>query len=161
MRQKRCNNGTLCQANCKLECAIEYAQGESGFNCTPWYFPTQDKPVKMCTPWESVQFEKIMFKDIPGDHCDYCLPDCSETQYTTSTTVVPFRRCDYKNLGVSYLCNLNDLDLPEPRIWGKQVIEEYENRGNGQLPWFIAQQVNRFTRGKSLLESWGTTFLPD
>ena len=58
--------------------------------------------------------------------------------------MVPFRRCDYKNLGVSYLCNLNDLDLPEPRIWGKQVIEEYENRGNGQLPWFIAQQVRTY-----------------
>ena len=96
---------------------------------------------KMCTPWEAVRFEKIMFKDIPDDQCDFCLPDCSETQYTTSTTVVPFRRCDYKNLGVSYLCDLNDLNLPEPRIWGSQVIEEYSNRGNGELPWFIKEQV--------------------
>ena len=95
----------------------------------------------MCTPWEAVRFEKIMFKDIPDDQCDFCLPDCSETQYTTSTTVVPFRRCDYKNLGVSYLCDLNDLNLPEPRIWGSQVIEEYSNRGNGELPWFIKEQV--------------------
>ena len=67
--------------------------------------------------------------------------DCSETQYTTSTTVVPFRRCDYKNLGVSYLCNLNSFDLPEPTIWGKQVINEYENRGNGELPWFLKEEV--------------------
>ena len=65
----------------------------------------------------------------------------TKTQYTTSTTVVPFRRCDYKNLGVSYLCDLNDLNLPEPRIWGSQVIEEYSNRGNGELPWFIKEQV--------------------
>ena len=95
----------------------------------------------MCTPWEAVRFERIMFKDIPDDQCDFCLPDCSETQYTTSTTVVPFRRCDYKNLGVSYLCDLYDLNLPEPRIWGSQVIEEYSNRGNGELPWFIKKQV--------------------
>ena len=32
------------QANCKLECAIKYAQNMTGFNCTPWYLPTQDHP---------------------------------------------------------------------------------------------------------------------
>ena len=32
------------QANCKLECAIKYAQNMTGFNCTPWYLPTQDSP---------------------------------------------------------------------------------------------------------------------
>ena len=32
------------QANCKLECAIKYAQNMTGFKCTPWYLPTQDSP---------------------------------------------------------------------------------------------------------------------
>ena len=32
------------QTNCKLECAIKYAQNMTGFKCTPWYLPTQDHP---------------------------------------------------------------------------------------------------------------------
>ena len=50
------------QANCKLECAIAYAQNVTKIQCTPWYFPTSDVPVRMCNPWESVTFEKLMFK---------------------------------------------------------------------------------------------------
>jgi hypothetical protein len=94
----------------------------------------------MCDPWQAIIFDKLMFQSLPEDECDHCLPDCSETQFSTSVTLSPFRRCDYKNLGVSYLCNLNDPDLPEPRIWGYQVLDEYEER-DGDVPDYIKLQV--------------------
>jgi hypothetical protein len=93
----------------------------------------------MCDPWEGREFRHHM-SNVPDDECDHCLPDCSETQFSTSVTLSPFRRCDYKNLGVSYLCNLNDPDLPEPRIWGYQVLDEYEER-DGDVPDYIKLQV--------------------
>ncbi len=93
----------------------------------------------MCDPWESKGF-KEQLKSIPDEACEHCLPDCSGTQYSTSLSVSPFRRCDYRNLGVSSLCNLNDATLPEPRIWGAQVIREYEEFFD-ELPVYIKKQV--------------------
>lgn len=129
------------QANCRLECAIEFAQKTIGINCTPWYLPTVDKPVRMCDPWEAVEFDRLMFHEIPDGKCKHCLPDCTTADYSTSISLVPFRRCDYKNLGVSSLCNLNDPRVPEPRIWGDQVIQEFKESGKGPVPAFITSQV--------------------
>ena len=134
------------QSCCMLECRIKYAYMATGLNCTPWYFPNQKEPLQMCDPWEAGQFENEMFKHIPQSQCNYCLPDCSETVYSASCTVAPFRRCDHKNLGVSHLCNLNDPELPQPRIWGHQVIEEYENnpelqKSDGKIPSYIKKGV--------------------
>ncbi len=108
-------------------------------NCTPWYFPTQDSPLKVCDPWEAMNFKEIM-KNVPDDECNHCLPDCSETQFSSTISVSPFRRCDFRNLGVSSLCNLNDPSLPEPRIWGHQVLEEYKAYG-AELPDYVISQV--------------------
>ena len=109
-------------------------------SCTPWNFPTQDIPGLMCDPWISYAIERTMFRDMPDGKCEYCLPDCTETQFTTFVTSVPFRRCDYKNLGVSYLCDFKDPLLPEPRIWGRQVLVEYNKRA-GEVPEYITNQV--------------------
>ena len=71
---------------------------------------------------------------------NYHLLDCSETVYSTSVTVAPFRRCDLRNLGVSHLCDLASPTLPQPRIWGHQVIQEYKETHN-DLPDYIKNGV--------------------
>ena len=70
--------------------------------------------------------------------------------YSTSVTVAPFRRCDLKNLGVSHLCDLASPTLPQPRIWGHQVIQEYKEKNkmpdyikNGVIPIFITISKKR------------------
>jgi hypothetical protein len=35
-------------------------------------------------------------------------------------TTLPFKTCDESNLGISRFCNLDDENLPEPKIWGQQ-----------------------------------------
>ena len=109
-------------------------------NCTPWFFPNLNEGYGMCDPWTSFGIERSMFQDMPDGVCDDCLPDCTETQFATHVTSVPFRRCDYKNLGVSYLCDFKDPFLPEPRIWGRQVLEEYNHLG-AKPPDYVTNQV--------------------
>ena len=76
--------------------------------CIPWYFPINDtSTARLCDPWEARSFRSYM-TSIPYDTCDFCLPDCVTTMYSASVTAAPFRRCDYKNLGVSFLCNFDD-----------------------------------------------------
>ena len=149
MIYKKCNGKMglyIFQTNCRLECALQYAQKELNTSCTPWYFPTQDQPEgqqQMCDPWSAFFMERTMFQDMPDGKCDHCLPDCTETQFSTSVTSVPFRRCDYKNLGVSYLCDFKNPYLPEPRIWGRQVLVEYDE-SPGDVPDYIRNQVIKF-----------------
>ena len=76
--------------------------------------------------------------------------DCSETVYSTSVTVAPFRRCDLKNLGVSHLCDLASPTLPQPRIWGHQVIQEYKEKNNGYLPDYIQNGVPIYFYNKKI-----------
>ena len=98
--------------------------------CIPWYFPINDtSTARLCDPWEAREFRQYM-KSIPYDTCDYCLPDCETTIYHASVTAAPFRRCDYKNLGVSFLCNFNGNILGkqiQPAIWAESVIAQYIN----------------------------------
>ena len=62
----------------------------------------------------------------------HCLPDCEETHYTSSLSSAPFRRCDYKNLGMTPLCQLGDPEYLgssvgsiSPPMWGGSVIDQY------------------------------------
>lgn len=132
------------QASCKLECALNYAQNRTSFDCIPWNLPVptfSERKTRMCNPWETYEFVELMFHQIPDGTCKHCLPDCTETKYSTGVTVAPFRRCDFKNLGVSYLCNIANPGLPEPRIWGEQVLEEYRARSEGETPQYISDKV--------------------
>ena len=58
-----------------------------------------------------------------------CLPDCEETHYTATVSAAPFRSCDFKNLGLSSLCNMGDATGAtaniDPPIWGANVISQY------------------------------------
>ena len=128
------------QSNCYLECylfngQVKLAKNQNlTYNCTPWYLPFHESSLVFCDPWEAIQLNDIMFNNIDLDKmCSHCLPDCSTAIYHPVLTSIPFRTCDDSNLGVSGLCNLEDKTLPEPRIWGKQVREEY----SGTMPAFV------------------------
>ena len=69
-----------------------------------------------------------------------CLPDCEETQYTYSVSAAPFRGCDFKNLGLTPLCDVGGfgsgggggddddhtgLAGMRPPMWGTRVIRQY------------------------------------
>jgi len=115
------------QSNCFLECSLTYAQSlmESEYNrtCSPWFFPTYKSSPAVCNPWDTVDFLKATY-ETPDSSCE-CLPCCTKTIYHSTVTTVPFRRCDDSNLGTSQLCDLEDTIMPEPKIWGQQVKDEY------------------------------------
>ena len=111
--------------------------------CIPWYFPMNESMnTRICDPWEARKFRNLM-ENIPDSQCDKCLPDCSTTLYHASVTAAPFRRCDYKNLGISYLCNFDE--KIDPPIWGQQVLDQYFNDLNvddsSLLPDYIRSGV--------------------
>lgn len=100
--------------------------------CVPWYFPTPaNQSMYVCNPWESVAFLDHMSK-VPAKNC-LCMSDCSGTIYQQQIISAPFRKCDSSSLGVSKLCNLNNKDLPQPTMFGSQVLNEYRNYG-----WYTA-----------------------
>jgi hypothetical protein len=119
------------QSNCVLECSLFLAQkilfSEINATCTPWYLPFPDGDVALCDPWQSIRISDLMFNDIPYNVCSHCLPDCRTTIYHPVFTALPFKQCDESNLGISRFCNLDDESLPEPKIWGQQVLDEYKD----------------------------------
>jgi amiloride-sensitive sodium channel len=123
----------LLTANLQMQTMSKIHQG-----CIPWFFPSEEESITICDPWETVEFFKFM-ANTSDDSCNYCLPDCSNTIYESSITAVPFRRCDSTNLGMSKLCNLDNINLAQPTKFGKQVREEYKGTQN-TTPSFI----NRF-----------------
>ena len=122
------------QSNCLLECSLFYAQkvlSESknmSTPCLPWYFPTYEEIGTICDPWEAAEFDTY-FNNVPDTECLNCSPDCDTVIYEPTITTIPFRRCDFRNLGTSPMCNLDDALLPEPRIWARQVIQELQWEG--------------------------------
>ena len=111
--------------------------------CIPWYFPINDTTKsRLCDPWEAREF-RLHMNSIPHFECSHCLPDCSATLYTASVTAAPFRRCDYKNLGVSTLCDFED--VLDPPIWGQQVLDQYvydlDLEDEKDVPSYISDKV--------------------
>jgi len=127
-------------ANCLLECSFFYAQDllSKAMNlsqpCSPWYFPIYEEVGTICDPWEAAEFNRY-FNNLPGNQCSHCLPDCDTVIYTPTITTIPFRRCDFRNLGVSSLCNLEDPFLPHPQIWAQDLLQQLseENISNQAL----------------------------
>ena len=106
--------------------------------CIPWYFPINDTTKsRLCDPWEAREFREQMDL-IPSDHCNHCLPDCSATIYQASVTAAPFRRCGYKNLGTSFLCDFEK--NIRPPIWGKKVLDQYQAEVS-EVPNYIRDKV--------------------
>ena len=91
---------------------------------------------EICTPWEAKEFREAM-DETPGDYCDHCLPDCDTILYEASISAAPFRHCDYKNLGVSYLCDFDG--TVSPKIWGQRVQDQYMKEISFVRRWYAGQ----------------------
>ena len=92
--------------------------------CIPWFFPRNDTSgLRICDPWEAMKFKNIM-DETPVKVYKHCLTDCSGIIYHASVTAAPFSRCDFKNIGVSDLCNF-DVKYG-PAMWGQSVMDQYK-----------------------------------
>ena len=131
------------QENCFLECSLIFAQNKLkdeqnlGYLCTPWYFPFVDENYTMCDPWQTVRISQIMQNDVSSEQCSYCLPDCVQTIYRTSTTTQQFRRCDERNLELTKMCSILRKNITKPEIWGRQVLDYYLNQ-TGKIPDYLS-----------------------
>ena len=138
------------QGNCFLECTLDYAiekmkEKNETKPCAPWYFPTSSGGnVRMCDPFDSYRFLGYM-KTISMSKCPHCLPDCLSTLYDSSVTAAPFRRCDFKNLGVSPLCSL-DSNI-QPQIWSDSLLTQYKELG--ALPNYVTERVGDATNPRT------------
>ena len=104
----------------------------------PWFYPISDESkARICDPWEANEFRRNM-KIVPYDQCDHCLPDCDKTIYTSSVTAAPFRPCDFRNLGTSFLCDFDQKLYPP--IWGQNVLSQYQEEAN-EIPDYISKEV--------------------
>ena len=138
------------QANCKLECQIgatlKLLKAKNRTTCMPWYYPITGMEYPLCDPWDALQFREQM-QNIPDDSCNACLPDCNHTEIQASVSAAPFRRCDYKNVGISSLCSLETKGAPSPPKWGQNVLTEYKSRSAvGDVPPYVTNQVKNNRR---------------
>ena len=107
--------------------------------CVPWYLPKNESTnIRLCDPWEARTFLKQM-DETPYDTLKHCLPDCSTTVYHGAVTAAPFKKCNMKDLEVSFMCNF-DTGL-DPPIWGEMVFDQYMKEVK-DLPNYITNQVN-------------------
>ena len=126
------------QSGCIFECKMRLGKARTVGGCTPWFYPSAD--TNMCDPWQTQTFlsavldggagqfsERFLTSDFSSlaKSCGHCLPDCVSTVYTSSVSATPLRRCDTKNIGLTYLCKFEG-DVPLPAIWSHQVLSEYK-----------------------------------
>ena len=113
--------------------------------CIPWFYPKNntrlESKTRICDPWETIEFKELM-EVTPTETCSQCLPDCSETVYNAKVSTSPFRPCSFKNLGLSYLCNINQKGGKiNPPIWGQQAIDQYTEE-IGTVPQYISEVMD-------------------
>ena len=107
--------------------------------CVPWYLPKNaSNEIRLCNPWEARTFIRKM-DETPHNDLKHCLPDCSTTVYHASVTAAPFKKCNMKNLEVSFMCNFET--GMNPPIWGEMVSNQYIKEMKS-LPDYIKEQVN-------------------
>ena len=106
--------------------------------CIPWFYPTIEngKKFKMCDPWKTEKFKKILKEQVPKDHCNHCLPDCETTRYDSSASYAELQKCDRTTIGsTNTLCDLvNRLLNPAP--WVNIAQNEYR-LANQSIPWYL------------------------
>ena len=77
----------------------------------------------------------------------HCLPNCEDTTYTASVSATPFRRCDFKTLGLNPLCDpatdIGDdteggggFENMNPPIWAEKAFEEYND-----VPSYVSDKI--------------------
>lgn len=131
------------QTNCFLECSIFMAQKKlqavsiDNKTCTPWFLPFEGDNHYLCDPWESAKFQEFTHEGRPPGSCNHCLPDCRRTIFQSQVSVLPFGKCDERNLGMTDLCNVgNARSLTQPQIFGQQVLDEFKI-GMNKEPEFL------------------------
>ena len=92
------------------------------FCIVPCYFAIVDENARLCNPFESEMLNEYM-SNVPDDKTEMCLSDCDSVDYLTKVTAAPFRRCDYKNFGLSYLCDHENTN--DPPIWAQTIVDQY------------------------------------
>ena len=108
-------------------------------SCIPWFFPIPDhkKNVKMCNPWQTCTFQKILEEHFRMQECTHCLPDCNTTVYDTSISYAKLQECDHTNTGANRLCDMINSNL-NPAPWTYLAQIEYQKAApNDSLPWYL------------------------
>ena len=156
------------QLSCTLECRMRQALMDMGEDekCTPWYLPPVDPDARLCSPFEAIKFNHAI-DTMAANVCEFCLPDCDVTQYSTSVSAAPFRPCDFRNIGLSPACNLSRSEggeesgfgMVSPPMWGASVIEEYRGKEN-IVPHYIneRQMDNRRKYAKTVKQRDSAVF---
>ncbi len=94
--------------------------------------------------------------------CENCFPDCSNTIYEPIMTTIPFSTCDYTNLGVNPICNINDKSLPQPTKFSTQIITDYITKKQ-KFPTFLKKyksnqrpfsKLNYFTQNEDTYDAY-------
>ena len=130
------------QSGCIFECKMRLGKTKTLGGCTPWFYPSPD--TNMCDPWQTQIFLSAVLDGGAAKTCGHCLPDCVSTVYSSSVSATPLRRCDTKNIGLTYLCKF-DGDVPLPAIWSDQVISEYKKSyPEEELPGFLRFYILSF-----------------
>jgi hypothetical protein len=158
------------QANCRMECKLMFASQciktcmefdqecychnvsisknediNKADPCIPWFYPSEDgRSGKMCNPWVAQKFGNILDKQIPEDACNYCLPDCTLTKYSTSMSYAKFPICDHTTLGSSMLCDLMNESL-NPAPWTSNAQDEF-TKANESIPWYLETNAEKVVK---------------
>ena len=107
-------------------------------SCIPWFYPSIEngKDVKMCDPWNTEKFKKVLKEQIPKDHCNHCLPDCETTRYDSSVSYAELQKCDRTTIGsTNILCDLVS-GLLNPAPWVDIAQNEYR-QADQPIPWYL------------------------
>jgi len=116
-------------SSCRLECGL--ARAEAEVNCVPWALP-RGPGVKVCDPWLALNFSLALALGGEPSCLASCLPDCQAVDYTIASTEALFRRCDSRNLNMSPLCDLDNIQ--EPAKWTELASAEYKSSRPNYLP---------------------------
>ncbi|XP_071743893.1 uncharacterized protein [Lepeophtheirus salmonis] len=139
--------------NCLFECHLLHARKHA--SCTPWYYPMLSNEVEICGPWKANQFLRAS-KNVTENDCD-CQPDCITTIYSSSVATLPFRECNLRNLDLSYFCTFQINDLPDPQIFGSEII--IRQYGNVELNKLVNNKYKSQFRSDDIKYKLGTSKL--
>ena len=125
------------ECNCENEMGVTIQNVDANDTCVPWFYPSNnEKANKICNPWQTMKFKKILEEKLPEDLCEHCLSDCIQTKYGASVSYADFQKCDSTTIGnTNILCSLVHTPL-NPAPWTYTAQNEYRN-ANISVPWFL------------------------
>ena len=61
--------------------------------------------------------------------------------FKATANAIKLRRCNAQNLEVAPLCDLDLKSLPDPTIWGEDVLAQYAKEGR-EVPGYIRERIH-------------------